>query len=187
MNFKFIILIFPIILINCKNENKKKEIWQSFIVDKKINKNKVFKQLSSLNEIQMMIDSEPPKTKKTTKIIYDDSDEYVCNPMYRKGFDTLNINIVYHTGFTSSGFNIRVNKNNYEIYPFSADDVITDDEKPSTFKNPTQKLILNKSSYKPNDSIYGYVEFEKIEYDNFGNIIPHNGKGYFRGKIEDYK
>lgn len=55
------------------------------------------------------------------------------------------------------------------------------------FENPKQKLILNKSSYKPNDSIYGYVEFEKIEYNNFGNIIPHKGKGYFRGKIEDYK
>ena len=46
---------------------------------------------------------------------------------------------------------------------------------------------LNKSEYKPNDSVYGYVEFSKIETDQFGNVIPHNGKGYFRGKIENYK
>ncbi len=174
------------ILINCK-KNAKMEQWKEYSIDKKIKKNQIFKELESENEIQMMIDSEPPKKKKTTRIIYDDSNEYICNPIFWKHLDTLNINIVYHTGFTSNGFNIRVNKNQYEIYPFSADDVISDDEKPSTFKNPLQKLILDKSEYKPNDSIYGYVEFQKTEYDQFGNIIPHKGKGYFRGKIEQYK
>lgn len=162
------------------------EQWKEYSIDKNISKNQVFKELESENEIQMMIDSEPPKKKKTTRIIYDESNEYICNPIFWENLDTLNINIVYHTGFTSSGFNIRVNKNEYEIYPFSADDVITDDDKPSTFKNPIQKLILNKSKYKPNDSIYGYVEFSKIENDQFGNVIPHKGKGYFRGKIENY-
>lgn len=173
-----------ITLLNCKKETSKKAQWKVYSIDKNINQNKVFKELESENEIQMMIDSEPPKKKKTTKVIYD---EYVCNPMFWKNLDTLNINIVYNSGFSSIGFNIRVNKNEYEIYPFSADDVITDNEKPSTFKNPIQKLILNKSKYKPNDSIYGYVEFSKIETDQFGNIIPHKGKGYFRGKIENYK
>ena len=187
MKIRILLPILLITLLNCKKENAEKEQWKEYSIDENINHYKVFKELESKNEVQMMIDSEPPKKKKTTKVIYDGSDEYVCNPIFWKNLDTLNINIVYHSGFSSIGFNIRVNKNKYEIYPFSADDVITDDEKPSTFKNPIQKLILNKSGYKPNDSIYGYVEFSKIENDQFGNITPHKGKGYFRGKIENYK
>ncbi|WP_447950775.1 hypothetical protein [Chryseobacterium koreense] len=187
MKIRILLSILLITLLNCKKESAKKEQWKEYSIDENIDQNKVFKELESENEIQMMIDSEPPKMKKTTRVIYDDSNEYVCNPMFWNNLDTLNINIVNHSGFSSIGFNIRVNKNKYEIYPFSVDDVITDDEKPSTFKNPIQKLILNKSEYKPNDSVYGYVEFSKIENDQFGNVIPHKGKGYFRGKIKNYK
>ena len=187
MKIRILLSVLLITLLNCKEESKKKEQWKEYSIEENINQNKVFKELESENEIQMMIDSEPPKKKKTTRLIYNESYKYVCNPMFFKDLDTLNINIVNHSGFSSIGFNIRVNKNKYEIYPFSVDDVITDDEKPSTFKNPIQKLILNKSEYKANDSIYGYVEFSKIENDQFGNFIPHKGKGYFRGKIEKYK
>ncbi|MHA7608177.1 hypothetical protein ACV0BM_004885 [Elizabethkingia meningoseptica] len=187
MKFNILSIVFPIILMNCTKQKVQKDQWQNYSVDKNFVHNKIFKQLESENEIQMLIDSEPPTTKKTTRIFYDNSDQYVCNPMFWENTDTLAIHIAYYTGFTSSGFSIRVHKNKYEIFPFSSDDVISNDEKPSVFKNSIQKLILNKSEYKPNDSIYGYVEFNKTEYDQYGNIIPHKGKGYFRGKIVHYK
>ena len=186
MKFKIPALVFSIFLLSCSKEKIKSERLP-FSVDENLKHNKIFKQMESENEIQMRIDSEPPKSKKTTKLIFNESSEYVCEPVFWKNTDTLNINIVNHTGFTSGGFNINIHDNRFQVSPYSMSDDITDHEKPSTFKNPKQKLILNKSSYHPNDSIYGYVEFEKTEYDSYGNVIPHKGKGYFRGKIEYVK
>lgn len=179
MKFRFLLLTFSLFLLSCSKNEK----WQTFSVDENIKHHKIFREMESENEIKMMIDSEPPLTKKTTKLIYDESSEYICNPMLWRKSDTLNINIVYYSGFTSTGFNIAVYKNKFEVFPFSKDDVINDNDKPSAFKNPKQKLVLNQSKYKLNDSIYGYLEFEKTEHDGFGNRISHKGKGYFRGKI----
>ncbi|SHG99805.1 hypothetical protein SAMN02787073_0054 [Chryseobacterium vrystaatense] len=183
MKFRFSLLIFSIFLLSCSKEKHKNEKWLTFSVDENLKHNKIFRQMSSENEIQMMIDSEPPLTKRTTKLIYDGSNEYICNPMLWRKSDTVNVNIVYYSGFNSVGFNIAVYENKFDISPFSEDDVINDNDKPSNFKNTKQKLVLNQSKYKLNDSIYGYFEFEKTEHDRFGNSMPHQGKGYFRGKI----
>ena len=186
MKFKILALTFSMFLLSCSKEKIKSERL-NFSVDENLKNNKIFKQMESENEIQMRIDSEPSKSKKTTKLIFNESNEYICEPIFWKDTDTLNVNIVYHTGFTSAGFNIQIHDHRFEVSPYSMSDHITDNEKSSTFKNPKQKLVLDKSTYHPNDSIYGYVEFEKTEYDSYGNVIPHKGKGYFRGKIEYVK
>lgn len=188
MKFTIKILLFSFLFFSCSKKIENIKFKSEFSVDKNLHSNKIFKNMDDENEIQMRIDSEPPKTKKTTNIIFNDNDEYVCEPIFWKNKDTLNINIVYHSGFSSGGFNIRVYKNTFDIIPTSGStDVITDNNKPSDFKKTKQKLTLDKSNYKPNDSIYGFVDFEKIEYDQYGNVIPHRGKGYFRGIIEYYE
>ncbi|WP_048505943.1 hypothetical protein [Chryseobacterium angstadtii] len=186
MKFKILALTLSLFLLNCSKE-KSKSKRLPFSVDKNLKNNPVFKKMESENEIQMGIDSEPPKSKKTTQLIFNISSEYICEPVFWKNTDTLNVNIVNHSGFSSGGFNIQIHDGTYEVSPYHISDDLADNEKSSTFKNPKQKLILNQAVYRPNDSIYGYVEFEKTEYDSYGNIIPHKGKGYFRGKIEYVK
>ena len=180
----FTLLLSCLVLTSCLKHHSQKNDWQTFAIDKNISKKNIFKQLAYEKEIKMMIDFEEPKKNKTTKIIYNNSDEFVCEPRFWNDLDTLSISIVYHTGYGSKGFNIKTYKNKYGIYPFySSDDLSLKKKVSSTFKNSIQKLILNQSEFKPNDSIYGYIEFEKKEYTKHGDSITHKGVGYFRGKI----
>lgn len=129
-----LLIISCIILAFCIKENANKEQWQKLSIDKNISQNKIFKQLDAgnENEIQMMIDSELLKKKKTTQIEYNTSNEFVCEPRFWNNQDILN----NHTRFGSKGFNIKVNKNNYEIYPYySSDDITIGDRIPLRFKN----------------------------------------------------
>jgi hypothetical protein len=173
------ILLALLIIQSCSTS----EQWNNFEINGSLNKKESFKKLESENEIKMGIDIESPKSKRTTDIIFDESDIYVCDAFFEKNIDTLNIIIGNHSGFSTTGFNIRVLNKTYDILPYSGDDNIGLDEIKSRFENHNQKLILNKENYKAGDSIYGYIEFEKTEYLPHGNVLKHKGVGYFRAKI----
>lgn len=65
MKNSFVFVTTCIFLMNCSKEYSKKDSWQIFTIDKNISRNRIFKQLNSEKEIQVMIDFEQPKTKKS--------------------------------------------------------------------------------------------------------------------------
>ena len=67
--------------------------------------------------------------------------------------------------------------------PYSWDDLIGMDEKEPLNYPFWQKLIVDKRRYSVGDSIYGYVAFSSVFYDEYGMPSRHNVAGYFRAEI----
>lgn len=155
------------------------------LVDKNLRKNPVFSQLEKEKEIEMGIDKEPPKSKRTTRINYMNSEEFRCGSFIDK--EDLEISIYNNSGLDVGGFKIIINKGKYTIVPFSSSDIMPNTT-PFKIDIKKQKLILNKKNFAVGDSIYGYIDFNINElFKNENSYLPHIGKGYFRTKISKNK
>ncbi|MBO9658008.1 MAG: hypothetical protein J7527_04210 [Chitinophagaceae bacterium] len=180
--------------------------WETLEVDDQLPANSIYKKLDSTQEIfsGLELPGTTDKTMKrssgvehyeTSRDFFDGQDHYSrdnigsmsnCKAYIKR--DTLHISIGVETGFGGSGFDIFVFGNMYITMPYHYDDILDSNEK-EPFNVPLwQKLVLNKKTYSVGDSLYGYVSFGSVFYNEYGSASGQRAKGFFRAKIkEDYR
>lgn len=93
--------------------------------------------------------------------------------------DTIHINIGINTGFGGSGINIIYTGNKLSTNIYRYTDVVYPNEKKRKYKIENQKLVLDKSTYKTGDSLYGYVYVRMVDDEN----VKYYADGFFRAKL----
>ena len=183
MNVTRLIHIFILIFALYSFESIDQKTSNIFVVNKRIKTNPIFKKLNMEREIQMGIDLQPPKSKRTTNIIYDDFSELICEAKFNKSEPIL-ISIYHNSGLNTMGFDIEVLEKQFKVNPFFSSDV-HGTQRFHGIKIKKQILILDKCKYKKGDSIFGYIDFEINElYEDEDSYRPSYGKGFFRTKIK---
>jgi hypothetical protein len=162
-------------------------VWNNATIDATISKSPAYIELDKQKEFFSFHEKQDSLLKKTSEVKYvskniNSEGFNNCRAFYNKS-DTLWIDIGIATGFTATGFNIKYKDKTFYTQPYYFTDVITDEPAPN-YKIAYQKLTLDKSVYKPGDSLYGYINFKSIETDNNNNRSEHLGKGYFRAKVK---
>ena len=89
-------------------------------------------------------------------------------------------------GYTGNGFKISVFKKKYKVTYSSFSDAGPTYQN-SSLKFIFSKLILNKKTYKKNDSIFRYVEFKCTDEKTYLKPVEYYAKGYFKTRIEKIK
>lgn len=179
MNLKKIIPVFFCLILSFTIRPDEKS--NIFLVNKNLNKNPAFSELEKEMELEMGIDREQPKSKRTARINYMNSEDFRCRSFIDK--EDLEISIYNNSGLDVGGFKMIINKGKYTIVPFSSSDNMPNTT-PFKIDIKKQYLILNKKNFVIGDSIYGYIDFNINElFKNENSYLPHIGKGYFRSKI----
>lgn len=183
MNLKKLVPVFFYLIFSFTIQTDEKS--NKFLVDKNLRKNPAFSELEKEIELEMGIDRESPKSKRTTRINYMNSEDFRCGSFINK--ENLEISIYNNSGLEVGGFKIIINKGKYTIVPFSSSDIMPNTT-PFKIDIKNQKLILNKKNFAVGDSIYGYIDFNINElFKNENSYLTHIGKGYFRTKISKNK
>jgi hypothetical protein len=184
-------ITFP--MISCSN--KKPVIhWNKVQIESKISKNIIYTQLNREEEIYSYFEKHDSSRKRTSDVAYDAvEDMSLENNKYSKynncraslfGSDTVMIDIGISSPFTGHGFRIHFTNGNFFAQPYYWQDAIDPDAPESRYETVYQKLILDKAVYKPGDSLFGYIDFKITETNRRKKPVEHQGKGYFRARVE---
>ncbi len=162
-----------------------------FSVDTNLSKHDIFKNLSEYPELKLFNHEKMESATRTAHIIqkisYSDTfyhpsgsfhfEDYKCKAEYQG--DTLFIWLNNNNGYFGNGVLAEVIRNRFlikDIDPKTLKGEVTFIHSTPTY----QKLILNRSTFKRGDSIYGFIEYtSKID-----STITKNFVGYFRTKIK---
>ncbi len=175
--------------------------WDVFQIDTSLKHLPVFKKLDSVPEIQQMFEQLEEGQKRSVAMdhyetelgyVSDAASAYVtrnfsevlvCHAYLNRDEDTLWLNIGFGTGFSGWGTTVYITKNVFKTMPYYFDDIVDMDEKEPLNFPFSQSLILNRRHYKMGDSIFGYVGFKSIYYNEYEIPSKHNVKGFFRTKV----
>jgi len=175
-----LLLIFLSIFTTGCISKKDPPVWNDVTFDATISRAPVYTQLDKQKELFSAHEKQDSLSKKTSAVKYTSANmngEGInnCRARYHQS-DTLWIDIGIATGLGATGFNIKYKNRKFYTQPYYFTDLITDEPDP-TYKIVYQKLTLDKSAYKPGDSLYGYIIFKSIETDHNNNKTEHSGKG----------
>ena len=189
----FLVSLIVMFLLNCQKKIQEKE-FSTITVDSKIKEQNTIKKLSQFPEIRNYKNEVIESSTRTASVLQTISlttNTYSRrssgNSIYFTNYktsceiinDTVNITINNNNGYYGNGIRIQVFDGKYFIKNIN----------PKTIKNelkfveyPVEKenLILDKSQYKKNDSIFGFVDYTC-------NTSPKNTKnmrGYFKTKVK---
>ncbi|MXS72070.1 hypothetical protein GSF70_12670 [Flavobacteriaceae bacterium W22] len=197
-----ILLIILFLQISCNKKEKEKfgDEWKTIVVNSDIKNNINFKKFNDEKEFSFLFDNATLQ-KKTNNIIFlqdekidlkdtlEKNDIFLRNITCAANFynsDTLSIHVMNSNGYTGNGFKISVFKKKYKVTYSSFSDAGPTYQN-SSLKFIFSKLILNKKTYKKNDSIFGYVEFKCTDEKTYLKPVEYYAKGYFKTRIEKIK
>ena len=172
---KIIFVLFIIFFFqSCKKEKNKFEFEQFQVfneiipdsISKKLNKFRVNNNVISEQSIKIGFRGYPALNQN-----------YICQAYIGEN-DTLNVWINNYNGYFGNGILLNIFKNEFKIK--SVDPNIIKGIKFEEFVPIKQELILDKSSYKKGDSIFGRIIFEC----NVDSVKHKKMYGYFRTKIQ---
>lgn len=164
---------------------QKEQHFDPFIVDKSLPFQDSIKLLSKQSELKLF-NTEIPESRTRTAFIVQTAyyskgafffDDYKCKTAYQK--DTLNIRLNNNNGYFGNGILIKVFNNQFYIKDIDPK-TLKGEEKYIKTRVVSQKLILNNSRFKKNDSIYGFVDY-KCSIDS---LVQKHFKGYFKTIIQ---
>jgi len=177
--------------IECTPKEKTQTNFEKLALDENLSNHHIFKKLSQESELKLFNNEKMESATRTAYIIQKISypkgfyhtselfhfEDYKCRSEYKS--DTLYIWLNNHNGYFGNGILAEVFNDCFLIK----------DINPKTLKGemkfinstPThQKLILNRNTFKKDDSIYGFIEYTaKID-----SLVTKNFKGYFRTKVK---
>ncbi|GAO41778.1 hypothetical protein FPE01S_01_07920 [Flavihumibacter petaseus NBRC 106054] len=179
-------------LISCKSKSKDKQ-WDNAGIDPTIIQNNSFGLLNQEDEVFSVLEKQNTVAKRTSGVLYftkghiDLSDSNSarlnnCGAYFFHG-DTLSINIGIGNGFGGWGFIINYEDKRFNTEPYFETDLVIDGEAEPVYEIVYQKLALDKSFYKPGDSLFGKIDFRAIEIGQDSEKIEHSGNGYFRTRV----
>ncbi|XWW44941.1 hypothetical protein JYG30_19715 [Fibrella sp. USSR17] len=157
--------------------------------------NFVYEQMENENEVFSFGENQDLSMKRTSSVAYftkghmnysDSSFARLnnCRAYFLKN-GILIINIGIGDGFSNRGFMIHHNGKQFYTEPYHSTDVVIPDEPEPVYEIVYQKLTLDKPVYEVGDSLYGNIDFKAIEIDREGSEFSHDGKGYFRTKVNE--
>jgi len=182
----FLLLLF---ILSCSDKN---ELWSDAVIDPSLKHDKIFTYLKKSPQ-KYIYKVRPEVISNRTAYIDNDHKksntyendttlfEYYQSKVSFVGRDTLNIRIGIDGGLGGNGIFIKYKVRNFRTEPYIYNDQPNVKNK-SEIKIIHQNLILDKASYKINDSIYGMIDFEIHEKNIHGTTI-HSGKMYFMNLI----
>ena len=184
----FLFLFFTgilLIVLSCQKDQN----FEKFTVDESLPTHDTIQLLSKYPELKLY-NSEIVESKTRTayivqKAFYYDGllkgsflfNDYKCKAQYQN--DTLNILLNNDNGYFGNGILVKVFNN--QFYIKDIDPKTLKSEKKFIKSNVSrQKLILNTSKFKKNDSIYGFIDY-KCRIDS---LVYKHFRGYFKTIIQ---
>lgn len=105
------------------------------------------------------------------------NDNYICNVSIIEN-DTLNIWINNYNGYFGNGILAQIFEDKFRIKSISPK--VIKGIKFENYELKSQELILNKSTFKKGDSLFGYLNFECV----VDSVKTKKMFGYFKIKIQ---
>lgn len=185
---RYFVLIFGLVLINCKEKEKNKDpkVFPKIIVDKSLVKNDTILLLSKFPELKLY-NKEIVESKTRTAYVVQNSghdrfwlafDNYNCKAQKRA--DTIEISLNNYDGMVGNGIMIKVFDNHFFVKDYNPK-TLKGEIKFVNSKPEFQVLKLDKSEYQKNDSIYGFIDYECMIG---GGTLAKMMRGYFKTKIK---
>lgn len=182
----FLFYIFLLLTaLNCqKNQN-----FEKFIVDKTLPSHDTIQLLSKYPELKLyhseIVESKTRTAYIVQKAIFFDQyktgtiyfTDYKCKALYKN--DTLNIWLNNNNGYFGNGVVVQAFNNQFKIKDINPK-TLRNEIKFITSNIVAQKLTLNASNFKKNDSIYGFVDYKC----NIDRLVQKHFKGYFKTVIK---
>lgn len=172
-----LVFVLALSVLSCKADEKN---FEKFSIDKNLSQNDTIKLLSKYPEIKLFSNEKIESKTRTAYIVQHAGilpmDNYKCSTSLKN--DTLEILLNNNNGYFGNGISIKVFENSFLI----------NDIDPKTLHGEVkfvktmplhQKLIVNKSNFKKNDSIYGFIDY-KTKVDSFNKTF----RGYFKALIK---
>ena len=193
-----LIAIIALFILSCVKEKKiidpeNLAIDRIFKIDSNIKKDTAFKFLNLLPETYSYLDDVIIDAKKSSNVHFNYGKDVVSTEHYYSVYnnvkaamlnnDSLVISIGTSDGYTGYGLNLVIQNNSYSSKYYRFSDMLRYDDKEPQDKTLYQNLILDKSQYNLNDSIYGFISFKSRYIDERGDTLYVSAKGHFRSKV----
>ncbi|MCW3160653.1 hypothetical protein [Chryseobacterium oryctis] len=184
-----IVIVLILCFISCQSQ-KEKEIFEKITIDDRLVYNDTFKLLSKYPELKLFNNEKIESPTRTAFIIQESGyfdglfktkklhfEDYKCKATYKD--DTIEISLNNNNGYFGNGVFVKIFNEKF----------IIKDINPKTLKGETkfinskpiyQKLVLNKSSFQKNDSIYGFINYKS----NIDSTVIKIFRGYFKTIIK---
>jgi hypothetical protein len=175
---RIILIFFVLLFLSCKTEKKEISKFQKVITDGSLVDNETIKLLSKYPELKLF-NSEKENNKTRTAYILETAhfEDYKCKAEYKQ--DTLNIWLNNNNGYFGNGVLVKVFNGGFLIKDIDPK-TLRGEIKFINSKPFYKKLVLNKSNFKKNDSIYGFIDY-KTDIDS---LVKKNFKGYFKTLVK---
>jgi len=184
-----IILIFSLFLfLSCKTD--KKDL-NKITIDGSLVDNDTIKLLSKYPELKLFNSEKVESKTRTAYIVQEASysdrfyhtrrsfhfEDYKCKAEYNG--DTINIWLNNNNGYFGNGVLVKVFNDQFLIKDINPK-TLKGEIKFIKSKSFYQKLVLNKTKFQKNDSIYGFIDY-KTDVDS---LVKKNFRGYFKTLIK---
>ncbi|MCT2562772.1 hypothetical protein [Chryseobacterium herbae] len=158
--------------------------WKRTEIDANLSKNPIYKTFDQQKQ-RTIFESDSENVKSNTfkiKVKNQTGEEYYACAIYDQKY---NLEIVFKAGdgFSGGGYKIQNLGNRYKINHYSYTDNHSSHTPEEYTKLLESKLILDKSSYKKGDPIFGYVRFK---FQNGYGLEKYfeEGEGFFKGIVQ---
>ncbi|HCA07422.1 hypothetical protein [Chryseobacterium sp.] len=158
--------------------------WRQNEIDPDLSKNPIYKTFEQQKQRTIFeSDSESLKSNNfKIKVKNQTGEEYYTCAIYDQKY---NLEIVFKAGdgFSGGGYTIQNLGNRYKIDHYSYTDNHSSHTPEEYTKLLESTLILDKSSYKKGDRIFGYVQFK---FQNGYGLEKYfeEGEGFFKGIVQ---
>ena len=177
------------LLSACKNGKQEHKDGTPVDIDPHLSSNDTIRLLSRNPELKLFKSENIESKTRTAYIVQNSSfsvgtrhqtasfNDYKCKAIHKK--DTLEIWLNNNNGYFGNGVLVQVFNNEFRVK----------DVNPQTLKNEvkfiksnvlSQKLVLNKSNFTKNDSIYGFIDYRC----NLESQVQKHFRGYFKTLIQ---
>lgn len=183
------LFLFFISLLLASVSCQKEQNFETFIVDQSLPTNDTIQLLSKYPELKLF-NSEVIRSKTRTAYIVQAADysvkyhkgtflfdDYKCKAVTQN--DTLYIGLNNNNGYFGNGVLVKVFNNQFYIKNIDPK-TLKGEEKFIKAKVMAQKLVLNSNTFKKNDSIYGFIDYQA----DIDNLVYKHFKGYFKTVIQ---
>jgi len=173
MRLSFFILILICLIISCNEKNVDIDNFDKFKVDNNVIPDSISKRLIRKNNSIISLQSLAIGFYKYPA----SNEDYVCKASIIEN-DTLNIWLNNYNGYFGNGVLAQVFDNQFRIKSITPK--VIKGIKFENYELKSQELILNKSTFKRGDSLFGYLNFEGV----VDSSKTKKMSGYFRTIIQ---
>ncbi|QIY91707.1 hypothetical protein [Chryseobacterium gallinarum] len=184
------LFLFFIILLLTTLSCRKEPYFDKLTVDKNLSSNDTIKLLSKYPELKLFSSEVVESQSRTAFIIQNASffdanhsrrnipfDNYKCKVFYKN--DTLEIWLNNNNGYFGNGVLVQAFGEHFRIKDINPK-ALNNEVKFIKTNVLHQKLVLNQSHFKKNDSIYGFINYQ-CQIDS---LVHKDFKGYFKTTIQ---